>query len=269
VPALHARVTDVAGLLPPERAQQLEATLAQFEAETSHQIAVLTVPTTDGEAIEPFALRVAESWKLGHEGADNGILLVVASKDRKARIEAGYGLEGAVPDAIAKRVIEDVMIPHFRDGDMAGGIEAATDALMKAARGEAIPFAERSQDGPDHPVDDPLGFVFFVSLIASVIWLPFRGAKLRPLGALLSGVTAAVFAFLMLRMLSWSAVAFGIAALFGWLGPSMQGIGGRRGGFGRGGFSGGGGGGGFGGGGGGGFSGGGGSFGGGGASGGW
>ena len=270
MPALHARVTDLAALLPKERAQQLEATLASFETETSHQIAVLTVPTTAGEPIESFALRVAEAWKLGNKDADNGILLVVASQDRKARIEVGYGLEGAVPDAIAKRVIEDLMVPYFRQGDMPGGIEAATDALMKAARGEQIPFAQRPQGGASRQVDDPIGFVLFASLIASMLWLPFRGGKLRPLGALLGGATAGGFVFLILKVAGWAALAFALATVFGFIGPSMQGVGGRRGGFGRGGFGGGGfGGGGFGGGGGGGFSGGGGGFGGGGASGSW
>ncbi len=252
----------------PSAPQHLEATLASFESETSHQIAVLTVPTTGGEPIESFSLRVAESWKLGNKGADNGILLIVASQDRKARIEVGYGLEGAVPDVIAKRVIEDVMIPRFRAGDMPGGIEAATDALMKAARGEQIPFAQQPQHA-DRQVNDPIGFVLFASLIASALWLPFRGGKLRPLGALLAGATAGGFVFLMLKVAGWAALAFLLATVFGFIGPSLQGLGGRRGGLGGGGFGGGFGGGGFGGGGGGGFSGGGGSFGGGGASGGW
>lgn len=268
MPALHARVTDLARLLPPDQAQQLEATLAQFQSETSHQIAVLTVPTTDGEPIESFALRVAEAWKLGGKDADNGLLLIVASQDRKARVEVGYGLEGVVPDAIAKRVIEDVMIPRFRAGDMPGGIEAATDALMKAARGEQIPFERRPQRD-DSQVNDPIGFVLFASLIASVLWLPFRGGKMRPVGALLGGLTAGGFVFLMLKVMGWAALAFVLATVFGWIGPSMQGVGGRRGRGGFGGGYGGGFGGGFGGGGGGGFSGGGGSFGGGGASGSW
>jgi uncharacterized protein len=269
VPALRARVTDLAGLLPPDQAQQLEATLAQFESETSHQIAVLTVPTTDGEPIESFALRVAEAWKLGGKDADNGLLLIVASQDRKARVEVGYGLEGVVPDAIAKRVIEDVMIPRFRQGDFAGGIEAAAGALMKAARGEQIPFERRAQRDDRLP-NDPIGFVLFASLGATFLWLPFRGGRSRALGALLGGVTAGGIVIAVLKVTSLAALAFGLATIFGWIGPSMQGVGGRRGRGGFGGGYGGGFGGGFGGGGGGGgFSGGGGSFGGGGASGSW
>ncbi|MBS1105651.1 MAG: hypothetical protein H6Q91_1153 [Deltaproteobacteria bacterium] len=257
-------------MLPRDRAQRLEQTLAQFESETSHQIAVLTVPTTDGEPIESFALRVAESWKLGRKGADNGILLVVAAKDRRARIEVGYGLEGVVPDAIGKRVIEDVMIPRFREGDMPGGIDAAADALMRAARGEQIPFAKRPLRDPGSQGTDPMGLVLFASVVASVLWIPFRGGRLRPLGALLGGATAAGFVFLVLKVAGWAALAFALGTLFGWMGPALPAGAGHRGRIGSGGGFGGGGFGGFGGGGGGGgFSGGGGGFGGGGASGSW
>jgi uncharacterized protein len=264
VPPLRARVTDLADLLPADREQRLEATLARHEEATGNQIAVLTVETTDGEPIEQFALRVAEAWKLGREGVDDGVLLVVAERDRAARIEVGYGLEGAIPDAVAKRVIEDVMIPRFRGGDFPGGIDAAAEALVGAARGEALPpppQRSRSRRGPT----DPLGLVFFVALFTSMLWLPFRGGKRRTLGALLGGLTAAGVTWLFLRIAFWSAVAFGLGVLFGWMGP---GAGGRRG---RGGWMGGfpSGGGWSGGGGGGGWGGGGGGFGGGGASGRW
>jgi hypothetical protein len=101
VPPLRGRVNDLAGTLDPDVAARLEGRLADFERETTHQIAVLTIPSLEGEPIEPFALRVAEAWRLGQAGVDNGILLVVAPRDRRARIEVGYGLEGVVPDAIA------------------------------------------------------------------------------------------------------------------------------------------------------------------------
>jgi len=265
VPALRAHVTDLAGVLPAERVQHLEQVLTQFETETSHQIAVLTVPTTDGEPIESFALRVAESWKLGRKGADNGILLIVATGDRRARIEVGYGLEGAVPDVVGKRVIADVMAPRFREGDMPGGIDAAVDALMRAARGEQIAFAKPStRDSGPQPMD-PIGFVLFASIIASMLWGQFRGGKSRSASAVLGGVTAGGFVFLVLKIAGWAALAFAVATLFGWIGPAMSGGGGRRGRIGSGGGFGSSGG--FGGGGG--FSGGGGGFGGGGASGSW
>jgi uncharacterized protein len=262
VPPLRSRVTDLAGVLPPERARALEERLAAFERETSHQIAVLSVPTLEGEPIESFSLRVVEAWQLGQEGLDNGMLLVVASQDREARVEVGYGLEGVVPDVVAKRVIEDVMIPRFRAGDLPGGIEAAVTALMSAARGEEIPQARRARK-PSSGRGDPLALVVAGSIFASFLSLPLR-RRSRVLAALAGGGIGAGFVWLVLASTAWAALAFLIGALFGGLGPLHGGRGGligvpRGGGFGGGGF----------GGGGGGFGGGGGGFGGGGASGSW
>jgi len=265
VPALTAHVTDLANLLTPAEEQALEARLAQFERETSHQLAVLTVPTLEGEPIESFSLRVAEKWRLGQRGLDNGMLLVVASQDRQARVEVGYGLEGVVPDAIANRVIEDVLVPRFHKGDYAGGIEGASDALMQAARGEVIPAERRpSAQLRARGEVDPLPTVFFVALLASFLASPFRRGARRPLGALVGGGVSGLIVYLLLASLTWA----GLAALLGAFMGAAGGLGGgRRGGFGvPGGFGGGGFGGGFGGGG---FGGGGGGFGGGGASGRW
>ena len=265
MPALTARVTDLANLLPPAREQALEEKLARFERETSHQLAVLTVPTLEGEPIESFALRAAEKWQLGQRGLDNGMLLVVASQDRQARVEVGYGLEGVVPDVVAKRVLEDVLFPRFRTGDYAGGIDAATDALIQAARGEVIPAERRpSAQLRARGEVDPLPTVFFVALLGSFLATPFRRGA-RPLGALVGGGASGLIVYLLLASLGWAALAAVLGGFFG----AAGGLGGgrRRGGFG---FPGGFGGGGFGGGGfGGGFGGGGGGFGGGGASGRW
>lgn len=153
-PALRGRVNDYAGLLPPERAAALEHRLAQFENETRHQIAVLTIPTLDGEDIEGFGIRVAEQWKIGQKGFDNGAILIVAKNDRKLRVEVGYGLEGALPDAIANRIIQQIIVPRFKDGDFPGGIEAGVDAMMRAAKGEVLPEAQRRkpQAGARFPV---------------------------------------------------------------------------------------------------------------------
>ncbi len=267
VPVLRAHVTDTARLLTPGAVAALEAKLAGYEAETGHQIAVLVVDSTGDEPIEQFAFRVAEQAQLGRKGIDDGALLVVAKADRRARIEVGYGLEGAIPDVIAKRLIEEVLVPRFRAGDFAGGLDAATDGLMRAARGEAMPAPQRphvSQRG----VTDPIGFLLFVGLLSTIVGAPFR-RRMRPLGALVGGAVAGTIAWFVLHVALWSAVAFAIGTLLGWLGPTsgMPGgpFGGYRGGY-RGGY-----GGGFGGGfgGGGGWSGGGGSFGGGGASGSW
>jgi len=266
VPALRARVTDLAQILTPDQTQRLEETLARYESETGHQIAVLTVPTLDGEPIESFSMRVVESWKLGSKGADNGVLLVVAPRERRVRIEVGYGLEGAIPDAIANRVIDEVIAPHFRAGDYAGGIGAAAEALMAAARGDALPVERRpARRGAPH--QDPLSALFFAALFGSFFTAPFR--RVRPVRALLGGAVSGGLAWLLLASLGWAAAGFAIGALLGLIGPGAGGMGGRGGrGWGGpvflpggGGFGGGGGGGGFGGGGGG--------FGGGGASGSW
>jgi uncharacterized protein len=143
VPALRGRVNDYAGLLPSARAQALEQRLAQFENETGHQIAVLTIPSLEGEDIEGFGIRVAENWKIGKKGFDNGAILVIAPKDKQLRIEVGYGLEGVLPDAIASRIIREVIVPRFQGGDFPGGVEAGVDAMMKVTRGEALPEAQR------------------------------------------------------------------------------------------------------------------------------
>jgi len=150
---------------------------------------------------------------------------------------------------------------------MAGGIDAAIDALMRAARGEQLAFAKPSTRDSGPQQTDPIGFVLFASIIASMLWGQFRGGKNRSASAVLGGVTAGGFVFLALKIVGWAALAFALATLFGWIGPAMSGVGSRRGRIGSGGGFGSSGG--FGGGGGGGFSGGGGGFGGGGASGSW
>jgi uncharacterized protein len=269
VPTLRARVTDAAELLPPEVEARLEAQLARFERETAHQVAVLTVPTTDGEPIEAFALRVVESWKLGQKDLDNGLLLVVAARDRRARVEVGYGLEGAVPDAVAKRVLEDVMFPRFRAGDPAGGIEAGVAALLRAARGEAVALERRPARG-GAPHEDPLAALLFAvgfGTIGTAVLFGRALRRARTLRALLAGLASGGLSGFLLGSLGWSALAFALGGVAGFILPAVSGARGPRGvwhpggGFGGGGFGRGGLGGGFGGRGGG--------FGGGGASGGW
>ena len=267
VPALHARVTDEARLLPPERAARLEQTLARFEQETTHQLAVLTVAGLEGETIEAFSLRAAEQWKLGRRDADNGVLIVVAPNERRARIEVGYGLEGALPDALASRILRQRMTPRFAQGDYAGGIEAGVDAVMAALRGEVLPAAPPARGGSPH--EDTLASLLFAGVAAMLLSSPLR--RRRGLAALAGGGVGGGLCWLLLASLGWAAAGALLGALLGALGPAgLGGPGGMRGrrgvflpggfgggGFGRGGF------------GGGGFGGGGGGFGGGGASGSW
>ncbi len=133
VPVLEAHVNDYAHVLSAERASALEARLSDYETRTHHQFALLTIASLAGGSIEDFGIRVAEQWKLGHKGVDDGLILIIAPADHKMRVEVGYGLEGVIPDAIAARVVREVLAPSFRQGDFAGGIDAAFGALMHAA----------------------------------------------------------------------------------------------------------------------------------------
>lgn len=139
IPPLKARVTDLTGTLSRDQAVSLEAVLAQFEKVRGSQVAILLVPTTQPESIEAYSIRVAEAWKLGRKGVDDGILILVARNDRKLRIEVGRGLEGAVPDAVAKRIVAEVIGPRFKEGDFFGGLQAGVAKLQAAAGGEALP----------------------------------------------------------------------------------------------------------------------------------
>jgi len=138
LPAKPARyVTDRAGVLPAGAPEALNERLAQFERDTSNQILVwIDRRVPEGFTLEDFTVRAAQKWGAGQKKTDNGAVLFVFTEDRKVRIEVGYGLEGAVPDITAKRIIEDDILPHFRAGDYPGGIEAGAGALMAAARGE-------------------------------------------------------------------------------------------------------------------------------------
>lgn len=181
VPALQARVTDLTNTLDAARRQALEQKLAAFEQEKGSQVAVLLLPTTAPETVEQYAIRVAEQWKLGRKGIDDGVLLLVATQDRALRIEVGYGLEGAIPDAIAKRVIEEVMLPRFREGDMAGGIEAGVDSLLGLIRGEPLPeppAAARSGDDPLAKVVPLLFGALFVGQFLRALLGPLLAAAL-------------------------------------------------------------------------------------------
>lgn len=134
VPALRGRVNDYAGLLQPHVRERLESSLARYEHETTHQIAILTVPSLHGESIEVFSLRVANTWALGRRGIDNGVLVTVAPTERSVRIELGYGMNRYVSDSDAERIINEVMIPAFREGHYDIGLLRGIDRLFEACR---------------------------------------------------------------------------------------------------------------------------------------
>ncbi len=155
VPVLKDRVTDQAGLLSSATKLKLEQFLSEFEASDSTQMAVLTVPSLEGEALDAYALKVAESWGLGQKGKDNGALLLIAQKERKVRIEVGYGLEGRLTDLLAGRIIDGEIVPRFKKGDFEGGIVAGVLAMAEAVRGEyqGSGRMKRKKDS------NPLGFL--------------------------------------------------------------------------------------------------------------
>src|SRR5215212_12203782 len=142
VPPLSGRVVDQTATLSSGDIASLQQTLRSFESRKGSQIAVLIVPTTDGEAIEQFSLRVAEAWKIGRKKIDDGALLVIAKNDRRLRIEVGYGLEGALTDATTKRIIDEDITPKFKSGDFAGGISAGVNRMIRVIGGEKLPAAE-------------------------------------------------------------------------------------------------------------------------------
>jgi uncharacterized protein len=264
VPPLKARVTDLTGTLTAPQIQTLEALLRDFERGKGSQIAVLMLPSTQPETIEEYSIRVAEAWKIGRSKIDDGVILVVAKNDRKLRVEVGRGLEGAIPDAVAKRVVSDVIAPHFRSGDFYGGVAAGTDALMKLIEGEDLP-APRSGviiNGVHRTIDFQTIFLLFVALV--VTDAIFRRLFGRVIGAGISGGIVGAIVWLAAGVLAFAV----IGGLIGFVIALINGLGGHRGSWSSGGWPGGGwsGGGGFGGGG---FSGGGGGFSGGGASGSW
>jgi uncharacterized protein len=271
VPPLSGRVVDQTGTLTPAQADALSAKLAAIETQRGAQIVVLIVPTTQPEDIASYGFRVADTWKVGRRDVGDGLVVIVAKNDRRVNIEVARTLEGAVPDVLAGRIINEQIKPAFRANDYAGGLNAAIDRLDKAIGGEALPApnanarAKKATSGFD--LQDLAIFLFVGVPIAGAVLTGIFGRKL---GALLTGGVVGGIGW----WLTTSPLVAGGAGLVALFLVGVMGMGGSR--LGRGGpiIWGGGGGGGFGGGrgggGGGGFSsGGGGSFGGGGASGSW
>jgi uncharacterized protein len=147
VPYLSGRVVDEARILSAETSGRIDAELRTLEQKTSAQVAVLTVENLDGEAVEDYAIKVASTWKLGQKGKDNGVLFLIAKNDRKMRIEVGYGLEGNIPDALAKRILDGIARPAFRAGDFSAGIEKSISAITALIQGanpdEVVPAARK------------------------------------------------------------------------------------------------------------------------------
>jgi uncharacterized protein len=272
VPTLKGRVNDYGGMLPPEAEARIEALLKELEEKDSTQVVVLTVPSLDGDSVEDFSMRVAERWKIGRKGFDNGAIMVIARDDRKVRIEVGYGLEGRLTDLTAGRIIRDRIVPEFRAGRFDQGLLNGVVALTEVVRGEyqapAQPPIGPAASGVEDLVPFVLVFIFLVFMLGRVsrplgtaaggFFMPFLGHMAfapGPLMLLGLGGIGLVVGYVL-------ALIAGVSSSSGPRSPGSGGSGGFPIGFPRGG-------GGFSTGGGGGFSGGGGGFGGGGASGSW
>jgi uncharacterized protein len=273
VPKLDHRVTDLAGLLTSDQTGALESKLQDLEKTDSTQVAVLIIPSLEGEPLEDYSERVATAWRLGQKGRDNGALLLLVMKERKVRIEVGYGLEPTLTDLKSHRIIQDELAPHFRSGDYYGGIDAAVSAIIQVVRGTYQGPAEPARSGRR----SSRSFDWIIIMLLPMFWV--LSATGRWGGGLLGAGAGAflgyTFAGPVMAAILGGGFLGGIVGLFlgalvraGSRSPHRSRWGGFGGPFFPGGFGGGGGfsGGGFGGGG---FSGGGGSFGGGGSSGSW
>lgn len=203
VPALKSRITDLTATLTPHEVNQLDQKLAAFEKNKGSQIAILIVPTTQPESIEQYSMRVAETWKLGRKGIDDGVLLLIAKNDRSLRLEVGYGLEGALPDAIAKRIIAEIITPHFKQGHFAEGITAGTDAILAVIKGEPLP-PPKNHNATIHQGS-------FFDLIAFLLILPFVFG--RVLQVMLGRLVGAVVTGIGLGFISWLAFSSLAAAM--------------------------------------------------------
>jgi uncharacterized protein len=265
VPALSAHVVDTTGTLNSTQQQALEEKLAAFERGSGAQVVILMVATTQPEDIASYANRVGNTWKIGRKGVGDGLLVLVAKTDRKVRIEVSKSLEGAVPDLAASQIIDEAITPHFRQGDFAGGLDAAVDQIMPRIKGEALPapVSQPRHGGGGFQWTDIAVLLFFAVPIGGAIARSIFG---RPLGAIVTGGVFGGLALLLTSSLVIAGIAGLLALLFGLVSGYGRGLGGPGWGGGSGGwgsgYGGGGGGGGF-------SSGGGGNFGGGGASGNW
>ena len=271
VPRLQGYVNDYAGMISPSVRSKIEEELRAFEQSDSTQIVILTIPSFEGENIEEFGIKVAEAWKVGHQGKDNGVLLIVSKQERKIRVEVGYGLEGKLTDLMAGRIIDQVIKPRFKQSDFDGGFITGVSALIDGTRGE-FKAEQRSAQRRQKGFPPFLTFLLFLG-----IFVLFLGIYSRILGGITGALGLPAFVYLailpvgilviILLVLIGFGAGFFLPGLFSSGGSRRDGHGDHGGGFfygpgmgghsiGGGGFDGG-------------FSGGGGSFGGGGASGDW
>lgn len=239
VPAFTARVIDLTQTLSASEQAAFEAKLKSIEETKGSQIAVLVLPTTQPEAIEQYAIRVVEAWKVGRKDVDDGVLLLIAKEDRKVRIEVGYGLEGAIPDIYAKRIINEVITPQFKQGDFAGGIDGALTALIGLVNGEELP-APQTVTINGAQIESLLPLLLFGGMISGMVLRGMFGTFFG--SAANGGLIGVILSFIGLSLLGagmMGVIAFFFTLMLG--GRGMNGYSGyptRGGGLGGGGFGG-------------------------------
>ena len=175
-PALSGRVVDEAALMSRKQAHQLTQQLAAFEKRSGIQLVVVSIDSLDGETIEEYGYQLGRHWGIGQKGKNNGVLLLIAQDERKVRIEVGYGLEGALPDAIAANIIQTRILPAFKRGDMVAGVVAGSQSIMKALAGEYQPVEQPKSDSDGGP------WLFILVVIAMIVLHNLRGGGGGPGG---------------------------------------------------------------------------------------
>jgi uncharacterized protein len=214
VPPLTGHVVDTTNTLSSSDIASQSSRLQDLQRRKGSQIAVLIVPTTAPETVEQFSIRAAETWKIGRKKIDDGALLVIAKDDHKLRIEVGYGLEGALTDVTARRIIDETIVPRFRSGDFSGGIAAGLTRMIGVIDGEPLPAPapEASHESNDILLSllSPLNpfTLFFVFAVGAIT----RGLLGRLLGAAITGSVMALFAWYSIGSMGAAALAGAIVA---------------------------------------------------------
>ena len=200
IPAFRGYINDYANMISEPTRGRLERALQSFELTDSTQIAVLTVESLEGDPLEDFSIRVAEKWGIGQKGKDNGVLLLVAKKERRARLEVGYGLEGVLTDLLAGRIIDDIITPLFKAGRFDEGFEAGVVAVVKATRGEFKADPRASHRGRQREPSPLVSYLFLGGL-----FIAFLGSASRKLGMVAGAIILPI------------AVLLGLPSAVGWL----------------------------------------------------
>lgn len=212
VPSLKSHVTDLTETLSSMEISRLEQQLTDFEAKKGSQIALLIIPTTQPETIEQYSIRVAEVWKLGRKGIDDGVLLLVAKNDRTLRIETGYGLEGVLPDALARHIIDEIIVPKFRQGHFFGGLQAGVEQIISIIEGETLPESEPA-GGASLAVENIIPFLFIALVLGRTLQSMFG----RMAGATITGSIAGALTWLISSSIAVAlliAIAIFVISLF-------------------------------------------------------